>query len=75
MFPQQDDGTLALTCVWHNGKIDVRNIENGENYRKTQLDGEVASVFVADIQQSQRKQLLLAYYNGKGLDFSKIMII
>ncbi|KAI6229448.1 Bardet-Biedl syndrome 2 protein-like protein [Aphelenchoides besseyi] len=65
VFPPQPNGTLALTCVWHNGKIDVRNIENGENFRKTTLDGEVAAVFTADIQQTGMSQLMLAYYNGK----------
>lgn len=46
-------------------KIDVRNVDNGENYRKTQLDGEVMAVFKSDIQRMGSQQLMLAYSNGK----------
>ncbi|KAI6177749.1 Bardet-Biedl syndrome 2 protein-like protein [Aphelenchoides bicaudatus] len=65
VFPHMDNGGLALSCVWHNGKIDVRNVENGENYRKMQLDGDVVSVFKADVLQTGSPQLILVYSNGK----------
>ncbi|KAI6217272.1 Bardet-Biedl syndrome 2 protein-like protein [Aphelenchoides fujianensis] len=59
-------GSLPRTTQrFARSHIDVRNVENGENYRKTQLDGEVAAVFAADVQQTGAKQLMLAYYNGK----------
>ncbi|CAD5219020.1 unnamed protein product [Bursaphelenchus okinawaensis] len=58
------DDKPYLCCVWQNGKIDVRDTENGENYLKTQLDGEVSGS-VVQRRDNQMDQLLVTYFNGR----------
>jgi Bardet-Biedl syndrome 2 protein len=61
----------SITCVWNNGKVDIRKAENGEILAKDQIDGEVTNAFVGDLNNSGQKQLILAFSNGnvRGIEF------
>ncbi|KAH7724118.1 bardet-Biedl syndrome 2 protein [Aphelenchoides avenae] len=67
VFPDPE----SVTCVWNNGKVDIRKAENGEILAKDQVDGELMGAFVADLNNSGTKQLTLAFASGKvrGLEF------
>ncbi|CAD5226673.1 unnamed protein product [Bursaphelenchus xylophilus] len=58
------DEKIYLGCVWQNGKVDVRDADNGENYLKTHLEGDVAGSVVLR-RNGRMDQLLVTYFNGK----------
>lgn len=57
---------LTFEVTFHDIQVDIRKAENGEILAKDQIDGDLAGAFVADLNNSETKQLTLAFANGKG---------
>lgn len=64
-YDVNDDGIMEIITGWSNGKIDVRNIENGEIIFKDKFNHPIAGIMSADYNLDTIDELIVCTISGE----------